>query len=957
MGIEELRKIKGLQKPTAKTFKQSQLEGLKQKVQTRQAGIQAEKQRILSLKSEASRLDNEIKQSNYLGSISNYENQLKTIPEEIRRYMTLSPTSAKSELQTRIKEVERLLTRAKEKEEKYDDRNDRPKEKQYRAEAKGYIEGLNKLKAGQFLSVRDIDRYADDLGDNARNKEKAKAKKKAAEKKAKPTLVTSYYFKKDPKTGDYKQFSKTVETTASFYAKAAKQQAQINYNKEIKKLNTQLGAFSNILNTADKKVLVNTQYQSSKAYNDLLAELRAIDKRANLNVIDKETLKRQKLGVYTGPKGEQAQSLGKLLEQNRKVQEKQLRDSLNTISPKIVNKQSYSKNVRNTLEELRQKAIKKDQNAKAAIIGLSKLPFAATEIVTDIYHGIKSLVNNPTAAAVAITSMTSSDISRAGINFGKRLTKGDDKALLEFTLTIAPLKFPKIDKFEKFLDFPKSPQAYKVKYDISQDIFKGSGSVKYVVDGITQAGESFKSNISLTLRPKDKTIFGKVSTTIAGKTKVRKLNLKDAGAFYVDRINKIKIPKQSLKLENIVSKTNMKSKYRYYEAENRLTATFQGRIRKGEFKKKKIIQVIGKKGVSAFEKEIIGKVEDARGYVNKKYLKDVRETAKSTKIKSSFSKSGTKKTPTDWDNINKWLEFIEYDKKIISGVDKRIRVAYTLGLNQKQTKAILKQMDNYIDDGYVVVRNKTTASGSFTKIKPARFSLGPSFALSKPIILKKLKKTKIGKTKLPQEIKLPELDSLVYFPKKLSAKIKIPKFLFAIALKFDLAKTYNFKGITKTEKIKAMGKLKIPVKIKVPVKIKAQKKIQRFKKVPKTPPKLKVIKKTKLPILKKPVVPKIKPGKPPRVPKKIKLPTFKTSLPRGSRVAVNIRIAGKIFAIKKPINIALQRATTIVLRDKKIKKFDLIIVGVTKAKDKLRPKALDKFKGTKGDRVYTYVQK
>ena len=105
------------------------------------------------------------------------------------------------------------------------------------------------------------------------------------------------------------------------------------------------------------------------------------------------------------------------------------------------------------------------------------------------------------------------------------------------------------------------------------------------------------------------------------------------------------------------------------------------------------------------------------------------------------------------------------------------------------------------------------------------------------------------------------------------------------------------------------------------------------------------------------VTPKIKPGKPPRVPKKIKLPTFKTSLPRGSRVAVNIRIAGKIFAIKKPINIALQRATTIVLRDKKIKKFDLIIVGVTKAKDKLRPKALDKFKGTKGDRVYTYVQK
>lgn len=89
----------------------------------------------------------------------------------------------------------------------------------------------------------------------------------------------------------------------------------------------------------------------------------------------------------------------------------------------------------------------------------------------------------------------------------------------------------------------------------------------------------------------------------------------------------------------------------------------------------------------------------------------------------------------------------------------------------------------------------------------------------------------------------------------------------------------------------------------------------------------------------------------------IKIPRFGDTLPKGYNIAVNIRIAGKIFPVREPINKASKRATTIVLRDKKLKKFDLIAVGLTKSKDILRPKALSKFKGKKGDRVYTYVQK
>lgn len=80
-------------------------------------------------------------------------------------------------------------------------------------------------------------------------------------------------------------------------------------------------------------------------------------------------------------------------------------------------------------------------------------------------------------------------------------------------------------------------------------------------------------------------------------------------------------------------------------------------------------------------------------------------------------------------------------------------------------------------------------------------------------------------------------------------------------------------------------------------------------------------------------------------------------MPPGTRRVFNIRIAGKTLRGKLTYNRALKKATTIVLRDKKLKKFDVVIAGITKVKDIKRPKAIDRFKGTKGDKVYTFVQK
>ena len=191
MAIEQLRKVKGLQKPQRQTFKKEQLQKLKERVQTRQA----EEARIRTLKSEASRLDQQIKNSNFLGSISNFENQYNSIPDEIRNFMTLNPNSAKNELINRIREVEKLIIQAKQKEEKYDERDDRPREKEYRARGKGYQEGLLQLKAGNLLSLSDISRYARDLGNQAEREAKAKeAQKKLTKAILKTGEITSINF-------------------------------------------------------------------------------------------------------------------------------------------------------------------------------------------------------------------------------------------------------------------------------------------------------------------------------------------------------------------------------------------------------------------------------------------------------------------------------------------------------------------------------------------------------------------------------------------------------------------------------------------------------------------------------------------------------------------------------------------------------------------------------------------
>lgn len=504
------------------------------------------------------------------------------------------------------------------------------------------------------------------------------------------------------------------------------------------------------------------------------------------------------------------------------------------------------------------------------------------------------------------------------------------------------------------------PISYTGRYTANVNTATGGALVRYVINGLLENNKKFNAVLTLRLDNISKSVLGNIKTTVGGRTSTRNINLRDEGAFFIDKATNTKFPKTTLSSRQFVENVK-RIKLKQEGQLSRISPTFEGQIRFSRIKKERERLVGTEKGRVALTQTKAGRLEEAKGIstATKKYIQEKREKVKSAPIKTIFRKNRKQRTPLDDEKIRQFLEFIDYDKDIINGIDKRTRLALTLGLNKKSVQNLQKKIDQDILEGYIQkVKSNAIFTGEFRKFRNSKFGLGVSFlldtldkipnltgkgarflinkkaqaklpALQRQILSQlKIKNNKISSPELIR-IKTPSLDSFIYVPRKLG-RLKLPRKNLKIGLLFSKVanlykRLYNIKTSTvlKLENKFAESLKKASEVIKI--KTSAKKSVQKTTPQTKTVSKVKQTQRTRTK-----QVPKIKSTAPrkPRLPKLIRTPRgrLKAKLPtpnqkrgipklnKGERYTYDIFLgktgSGKkaLLKTKLPKNLALKKA-------------------------------------------------
>jgi len=1072
MGIEQLRKVKGLQKPQQQNFKQFDLQRLKDRVKTRQA-----------FQSEAARLDALILNRNLLGSISKYQNQFKTIPAEIRKFMKLNLNSATNELQSRINATIKLAANAKDKELRADNKNDKPNKKKFRAERRGYLEGLARLKKGEFLSIDAIDNYADSLGDAARSKEKARAKSKSISRPSKSILIKDTIklggrvivgftdkvtgkFTPSGKEDNMKFFDKVkvafgterksdiIEISkkplvkkqldimksdiSKFNQEITKQRIQLARDKKIsiskynKSLNRAIGGYGlkflpKTFSVKDKEsIYLKLSTTTTKSQAELNSKLKQISINKHLTALQKEDKRRRLIGLSPG------YLKWTTIKQLTNPTTQELKEMINVITPKNIkqdspfNVVSKNKKFNRWMEKQRQAAISKDENAKAALIGIASLPTNFLESFGDVIIGLASVFLNPIDTAVSISQLTKKDIDRAAANTGERIVAGKPGVVTDIITEFVTMKYGtgvlKNFKIIRKLNpkFAKIINGELILRKIPTEVFKVRGATRLLKARVKKP--SFKrplSSIADFLKgrkpgqfkrfTKDPGLILKTQTVQTGGRSLsaqaelagQEITAVNAAAEQLTGwLKRKKLIRKPIPGEELFS-VRMKLLLKKFDSGQSLTPKEFAEINKLLQKK-----VAG--NITLLERSLYADPESgfrvSRLGISKSRTATLRDIVKGNfKLISSkpqvliFENAKVAKFPTKLKDVE--IKLRAGQKLTTKETNRLIKWQVETGSGKFKPigSTIFKggtELEVTLAPGEYIKRIKRVGFTFINDVK-INFVTAEIWAPTKSI-MEKIKAAKLGKLTNKQLLKL-END----LSKKLGRKIKVEtpksknyklrKFRSDVpVLRIDgkyirvtMRRAIPRKSATRKAPTRRATSRKPttrkPTTRRPTARKPAARKPDTRKPAVRTPTARKPT--VRKPTVRKPAVRKPTTRKPTtrkpearplsvrkptvRAPRAvgrskkpiIRLPNIGDKLPRGSRLTFNIRVAGKLFKIKKPINEALKRATIIVLRDRKLKKFDAVVAGTTRKKDILRPKAITKFKGTVGNKVYSYIKK
>lgn len=475
-------------------------------------------------------------------------------------------------------------------------------------------------------------------------------------------------------------------------------------------------------------------------------------------------------------------------------------------------------------------------------------------------------------------------------------------------------------------------------------------------NGVLDDGRRIKVETILNYNKKQKKITGTQKTNVEGEITTKKISLTEKTGFFVDDKTGKKIKRSDfapdktdyfideIKADSNLNEGRVTAKGIIFTGDSKVTRTTRRGTISANGKKKEVVKT--KKSNVDFALDEKGKLIEARSI--KKDLQELKVETKKGKLKSK---------PVLTQKIRNLVEFANYDEGIIRGLqDRRTVLARALGL--RKDSITLKNIDKKI----VKLRGKVTTQGSFSKSKPAQFSMG--FSRPKLDSLQPLSKTKKAQyLKVPRTIKIPELEIKIKNLRTLKGRGLLPKKATDTIIK-QIQK--------KIEKIKQDNKQK-PKQDQT--KKNDNRKKQDTKQKPKQDNKQKQTQQTRTGNPSTSTGQKKKSRntntpnggskegngkkKPPKIPK-IKIDITKKA-PSGYKWAFDIQYGKgknpKRLGLRLPENRALARGGNLV--DRYIDQgLQLVAVGITKAKDrKTKPKIMKKFRVRKTKTSLGLVEK
>jgi hypothetical protein len=292
-------------------------------------------------------------------------------------------------------------------------------------------------------------------------------------------------------------------------------------------------------------------------------------------------------------------------------------------------------------------------------------------------------------------------------------------------------------------------------FNFTQKGVGGKSKLTGSLRGLDANGKKFTGVYKL--RITDKGMTGSINYKLSnGKKITEQLNLIDKGSFYLDTKTGRKFAKTVEQLQEIRTKTKITEISATGKSGTLLTSAGNVRYNDAEVSSRLIKTLISldrktKKTTTTVRTGILRFYERLDNIKkNKKFNESLQLTKKTLNTYSKKPKSLDSKQIF---NLNKFLKSIDYDNKILSGLDKTRLIARALGVSQTQAKKynqILKTIRTQIKQAKGITRVKTGAPISKTRIlKTTKISAKGGFVKpTKEIYNLKWQKTATPKTRI-----------------------------------------------------------------------------------------------------------------------------------------------------------------------------------------------------------------
>jgi hypothetical protein len=469
---------------------------------------------------EANRIDQELSNINFGGTIQNFDkqfNQIKKVSPQVASKLKVNPQTVRNNLNNRINQIKSDINQSNINERKNKQKGRTANVSKERARQKGLRQGLQRLMSGELVKVKDIRTFANQLG-------------AAAKKQIK---LTDFNLKR--------QQPKQSKVLASFIS--PEQQARLRSNKV---------SISKLIPSIKRKNF--TPVRVTANVNGVREQIKLLEKKSGISSIPSLFVldPKQKLTPNVIPTIKGLNSVSTI----NKLSTRSFNRDITPIT--IISKLSKftPRSILNKLNNLRNEAARGNKNAQASLIGIASLPVAGLDVGVDIAIFLGNALFRPSQTLEGLSQI---NLNRAGANFGAKLQSGDPKALAELFL-VRGVKAPNLKPITQL------PNNIKFRFKTLQDNLKFEKKLadelkrKAILKKNKQAELEFRrlsNKITKEIKALDKGITPKISSGQVARyaERLKTKNKKNVKRLF-EQVNKVSIKKIEVKVVKGLPESN-----------------------------------------------------------------------------------------------------------------------------------------------------------------------------------------------------------------------------------------------------------------------------------------------------------------------------------------------------------------------------------------------------------------